>query len=695
MAKLWLDIETFSTVPIKHGVYAYAERAELLLLQYAVDDGPVRVHESLPEEGSEFHEAWTNPETEIWAHNAQFERVLLSGFSPIGFPYGHEPGVERWYCTMIQALSHSLPASLASLCNVLGVAADKAKLADGAKLIHLFCKPLGKNRKLDRATKETHPEEWERFRLYGEYDIVSMRECGTRMPVVNYPTREIERKWYWLDQVINSRGVCVDSDLVDAAIRANDINKARIKRDTASLTDGTLTSTTKRDATLAFIAEEHGILLEDLTKATVRTLLESEDIPEGLKTLLDLRREASATTVAKYRAFKNAKNSDSRVRGMLQFRGASKTGRCSGKVVQLQNLASRGLLSSDEIDFGIDALKEGFAHEVYPDISHLLTSCIRGCLVAAPGKKLVVADLSNIEGRMLAWLANEEWKLKAFRAFDDGEGHDLYNLAYSRAFNVPVESVDKFQRSVGKVFELFLGYSGGVGAFLTGAAGYGFKIEDLVAQARPTIPESTIEETEGFVDWLLGKGGSLNGLTRHEFVTIKSLVTLWRSSNSSIVRLWKQVQEAAVQAVYAPGSVFKAGERLAFTYRGGWLLLRLPSGRVLCYPGTRYDDEERQLSYLGTNQYTRKWERLRTFSGKLVENACQAASADVLYDAQIPAEEAGYAIVLHVHDEIVAETPDTEDFTVSELSRIMTTNSPWAEGLPLAAAGEEMKRYRK
>lgn len=690
-SKLWLDIETYSPVPISRGLYAYAAPAELLMLQYAIDDSdPVILepHELSTTAAAEFRDAWLAPDVEIWAHNAQFERTLLSPFSTIGYPCGEKPHASRWRCTMVQAYSHSLPGSLHQLCQVLGVPEKLAK-KDGDRLIRLFCCPQPTNRKLARCTKHTHPEDWELFRQYGYQDIVALREIARRLPNINYPKSEYERSLYELDQRINDRGVYTNSALITGAIRTSELHKATIKRETEAQTDGLLASTTQRDETLNYILEQYGVQLKDLTKDTVRRMLDNDELDPGLRDLLLLRKAASATTVSKYVAFQRATNADGRCRGMLQFRGASRTGRASGKVVQLQNLASRGLLSDPEIEFGVTALSEGFAHEVYPDLTHLLTSCIRSVIVPPPGRKFVVADLSNIEGRMLAWLAGEQWKLDAFTAFDQGEGHDLYNLAYVRAFGGNPEDVTKPQRDIGKVCELFLGYGGRHGAFLTGAATYGFNISDLADQVYPTLPDDTVTAAEGLLDWYISKGLSTHGLRKKEFVAVEGLVSLWRTSNSRIVALWVETKEAVLNAINNPGTVYSAGRHVKIMRNGSWLLIRLPSGRCLCYPGIQLDDEN-NITYRG-----RKWELIKTWHGQLVENITQAASADVLYAAQWPAENAGYQIVLHVHDELVTETPDKKIYTANELCEIMTLPLEWAHGLPLAAKGEETYRYKK
>lgn len=333
--------------------------------------------------------------------------------------------------------------------------------------------------------------------------------------------------------------------------------------------------------------------------------------------------------------------------------------------------------------------------------------------------KLVVADLSNIEGRMVAWLAGEHWKLQAFRSFDaslvvdsngkavlDKKGErqfrlpDLYVASYAKAFNVSTDSVlenkkngDGLQRQIGKVMELMLGYQGGVGAFITGAATYGIDLEKLASAALPSIPRDVIDEAEGFWDWSKEEKRPTYGLAQHVFVACDSLKRLWRRAHPAIVDLWKNCEDAARSAINNPGRVFEV-QRLKFRAVPGWLQVRLPSGRNLCYPAPRVEDGG-QITYMGLDQYTRQWKRLGTYGGKLVENFTQAAACDQLAYCLPAIEAAGYLPVLLVHDEVVTETPDDPRFNADRLAELMTADLGWNKGLPLAAAGYETYRYKK
>ena len=319
--------------------------------------------------------------------------------------------------------------------------------------------------------------------------------------------------------------------------------------------------------------------------------------------------------------------------------------------------------------------------------TELLSAAIRGVIIAPRGKKLVVADLSNIEGRILAWLAGEEWKLQAFRDFDAGVGHDLYKLAYAKAFGIKPEDVDKAMRQIGKVMELALGYQGGVGAFLTFAAAYGIDLEVLVDGA------VLLDESRDFLTWMRKqKGFSQSGLSDEAWIVCDSFKRLWREAQPATSSWWKELEEVCVNAVNYPGNTFEC-RRHKIRRDGAWLRIRLPSGRYLCYPSPQLDDGK--LSYMGINQYSRQWARLRTYGGKLVENITQAAARDILASSMQSIEDSGYEIVLTVHDEIIAEAPDSDKFNSDDLAALMSTPPSWAEGLPLAAAGFEAYRYRK
>lgn len=321
------------------------------------------------------------------------------------------------------------------------------------------------------------------------------------------------------------------------------------------------------------------------------------------------------------------------------------------------------------------------------------SSAIRGLIIAPSKKKLVIADLSNIEGRVLAWLAGEEWKLQAFRDFDAGQGFDLYKLAYAKAFGIDPSLVDKDMRQIGKTMELALGYAGGCGAFITFSLAFNIDLEKMAEKAIEAIPKKTLDEAASFLEWQLGQGKSQFGLSDRAFIVCDSFKRLWREAHPNTATYWKELENGCRTAINNPGQTYSC-RRHKIRRDGAWLRVMLPSGRYLCYPSPRVEDDG-QITFMGVNQYSRKWERLRTYSGKLVENMCQAAARDVLASSMQPIESAGYEIVLTVHDEIISEAPDTDDYTHEHLAELMSAGCDWTEGLPLAAAGFEAYRYRK
>jgi len=604
-------------------------------------------------------------------------------------------------------MAHSLPGALEKIGEILKLGDDKKKHKRGKELIQLFCKPRPKNQKLRRATRFTHPTEWAEFLDYAKADVEAMRASDKKLPVWNYRSDELAL-WH-LDQKINSRGVAVDVDLAHAAIRATTRVQRHLSARANELSGGDVTAATQRDKLIGHILREYGIVLPDLKTSTIEKLLEGRSIPaewivktdnpeadqglpEPVRDLLIVRQQASKTSASKYKRLVNAVNSDGRLRGLLQFNGAQRTGRWAGRTFQPQNLP-RPTLKQAKIDIGIEAMKADAEDLVFDNVMELASSAIRGCIVAPAGKKLVVADLANIEGRVLAWLAGEEWKLQAFRDYDAGTGPDLYKLAYAKAFNIQPDAVGKDQRQIGKVKELMLGYEGGVGAYITGAATYKIDLEAMGEQAIDSIPQHVMNEANSALAWTKLNKRPTFGLTDRAWLVCDSFKRLWRYSNPAIASFWKDLQEAAVLAVCRPGVTFEC-RGLKLRRDGAWLRIRLPSGRFLCYPSPQVDDAGK-LSYMGINQYSRKWSRLKTYGGKLAENVTQAVARDVLATSMSAIEAAGFEIVLTVHDEIITEAPDAPDYDSDRLAQLMCDLPTWADGLPLAAAGFEAYRYRK
>lgn len=685
--ELFIDTETYSETPISHGMYRYIEDSELMLTSWAVDDERAQVWDATQDSQppGDLCAALMTSDIVI-AHNAMFDRNVIARHLP-----DYAPPLDRWRCSMVRALAHSLPAGLDAVGAVLGLGTDLAKIKDGRALMLTFCKPRPKSSTIRRATRLTDPEKWAAFVEYARQDVVAMRAVWRRLPEWNYGPAEISL--YHLDQVINDRGMYLDLPLIDGALDAIRRAQADLRADISAKTNGDVPSATQRDVLLGHILSHYGVPLPDLQKDTILRRLADEDLPDPIKELLRIRLQATTSSTSKYAALKRGANSDGRLRGTLQFDGASRTGRASGRTFQPQNLPSRGLPKQSVIDTSIEAFHNGVAHLTEENVMQSASHAIRGSIIAPPGYKLVVADLANIEGRLQAWLAGEAWKLDAFREYDAGTGPDLYKLAYARSFGIPHDEVTKGQRQQGKVLELACGYQGGVGAFLTFAAAYNL---DLVPLARSVVLASgtkrLLREARDFWAWTLEQKRDTYGLSEDTFVGCDILKRAWRGAHPETVGYWRLLQDQATLAIQNPGTPFAAGP-VTIVRQGGWLRIVLPSGRSLSYASPRLDGNK--ITYMGINQYTRKWARVGIYGGKFLENICQAVSRDVLYYRLPTIEAAGYQIILTVHDEVVAEAPDTIDYGPDALAAIMAQPHDWTKGLPLAAAGFESYRYKK
>lgn len=696
MTTFYGDLETFSTVPLSHGTYRYAEAAEILLFAYAVDEGPVQVLDATqrPQDVVAVVRL-ANSCDEVVFHNSMFDRAVLEA-------NGHHIPIGKWRDTFVQALCHSLPGGLKKLCEIYRVPEDVAKVDGGRDLIHLFCKPRPKNSELRRATRETHPKEWAEFVRYAGNDIEAMRYLYKRLPTWNYSGEELAL-WH-LDQVINDRGMHVDQELARAAVATIAREKRRLSAETQAATSGAVSSTTQRDALLRYILREHGVELPDLTKDTLERRINDENLPDAVRYLLQNRQQAASGAPAKYEALLKGVSSDGRLRGTTQFCGAMRTGRSAGRTFQPHNLMRTPRYVKAMYDEAIEAITAGAADVIYENPTEVIAGVVRGAITAGPGKKLGIADWSNIEGRILSWESGEKWKIEAFRAFDAGAGHDLYALAYARAFNVAPEEVmadDKaggIKRQVGKVQELALGYQGGVGAFVSMAANYRINLGDMAAKAWPSVPEKHRERAAESWEWAVKNDKTLD-LAEPVYKACHALVHIWREANPNIVTFWKLIEDAIVETL-STNARTEVNGLLQVDKVQSWLRIRLPSGRYLCYPSARveFDDRGRpKVSYMGVDQYTKKWRRIPSYGGKFAENVTQAIARDVLWKHGIPQLEANrFPIVLHVHDEPVAEVP--EWYGEKELERmgeIMRTTPAWADGLPLAAAAHYATRYQK
>lgn len=690
---LYNDLETFSPVPINNGTHAYAEAAEVMLWAFAVDERPTEVWDvtSGAPMPALLEDTLHDPDVlTIWHNGGMFDNTVLHYAMP-----DHELPVERIHDTMVQALTHGLPGSLDKLCDILMIPTDQAKGKRGKELINLFCKPQPKNRKIRRATRETHPAEWAEFIDYAAHDITAMRAIRHKLPLWNY--RDGELALWHLDQKINARGFSVDLELARSAVAAVESAQRSLAARTAEITNGQVGAATQRDKLLKYILAEHGVDLPDMQAGTLERRMGDEALPKAVRELLAIRLQASTSSTAKYQKLLNAVSRDGRLRGTLQYAGANRTGRWAGRTFQPQNLM-RPTMKQPAIEQGIAAMKAGCADVLYDNVMEVAGNAMRGVIVPSEGKKLVVSDLSNIEGRFAAWLAGEEWKLQAFRDYDQGTGPDLYRLAYAKAFNMPPDDVDGGedkgpQRQVGKVLELFMQYEGGVGAFITGALTYGIELDELAEVAWSTIPADILGQAADAYRWAV-KNHRTYGLVEKTYIVCDALKRMWREAHPAIASYWPELRNAMTEAIVSPG-VPVVARRLKFQRDGAWLRMVLPSGRALCYASPKID-ERGKITYAGVNPYTRQWGRVGTYGGKLFENACQGGACDVMKANMPKIEQARYDIILTVHDEVLTEAPDTDDYNAADLSSLLAAAPRWAgNNLPLAAGGFDGYRYRK
>lgn len=728
---LYLDTETFSEADLKKvGSYAYAEHptTEIIICTYAIDDGPVEVWDctSEPVMPISLRIALRNVmrgRMRIVGHNfLMFDRLVMKHC------WGVDIKPRNTIDTMIRAFRHALPGSLDALCEVLGVSADNAKDKRGKALIQRFSKPTPKNYKIRRYTAETHPDEWALFIKYAVSDITAMREVFHKLP--RWGNSEFEDRVLELDQLINDRGFKVDVALAEAAIEAVEKHKAQLQEEAQRKYGGSLTG---KDflPILRELAPAHRI--HNAQKSTLNDLLADDDLPDDARMIIEMRLGAASTASTKYNPLLLGRSSDDRRRGCLQYGGAKRTLRWAGKGFQPQNLA-RGYYHDDELDKGISALLKGRAHRRF-DVAKLTASTVRSCIIPEAGNKFVVADYSNVEGRGLAWLAGEETALDTFRA-----GLDIYCVTAGKMFGMDPDDIKKnFKeiRQIGKACELGLGYEGGVGAFVTFAKNLGLDLIEMAKTMDGTFPDHIWAATARGYEWARiqeAKRPPHPGekddrpsyiLDKKVWRTCDAIKRMWRESHPETVAFWRDLKDGILAAVRNPGREFWAGahlrrngERAIRIWRtvefdssgrkvpGWWLCMELPSGRILSYPGigvsvTKETDEDGRVNtnvrikYQGENQLTRQWTTLYTHGGKACENIVQALCRDLLAYAMINVERGGYPIVLSVHDELVCETPDKQEYSVAELERLMCELPEWAEGFPLVAEGQELKRYAK
>src|SRR5208337_2015309 len=658
------------------------QTVEVIMVQWAIDDGPISVWDLTDTKPRADFARLIESADEIWAHEAGFDRTMLetTGWWPI-VPW------EKWRCTAALARMHGLPGGLDKLCQIFKVKDNEAKNRNGKALIQLFCKPDKDGRYNDR---HSHPREWAQFLLYAGQDVNAMRAVWRATPKWN-ATPRMWAAWH-LDQWMNARGIAVDLELCQGALEATTIAKKRMGDRTEELTEGEVERTTQVARLRAYMAD-YGVSLPDLTADTVERTLEDESLPEHIKELLRVRQQASKSSSAKYRRALS-QQVDGRVRNLLIFCGAARTGRWAGRTLQPHNLP-RPKHPQWEIDLAIELFRRGEIDLYDPDDTlGLASSCLRGIIVAGRNHKLVTSDLANIEGRIIAWVSQETWKLEAFAAYDRKEGPDLYKIAYARAFNIdPKEIGDEDpRRQIGKVMELALQYYGGVGAFCSMAETYGLRLETLAQSAWTVIPDDF--KVAARAAWHKAvKRKRTYGLDERIWSVCHALVLMWRDAHPAITTFWGELDNACRMALKVKNKKYEVGRFIVVDRIGNWLRVKLPSGRYLCYPAPRGDDYT--SSFMGVDPYTKQWRRISTYSGKRAQNIAEGIGADILTDGLMAADAAGYNPVLSVHDEALTEPPDEELYDDSALSRLLVESSAWATGMPLAAKGFTSYRYRK
>lgn len=692
-----LDTETFSPVNVTAGIdrYMSAPTFATLLVTYTVGEQPVecwRVDEGEPMPAS-LDERHCDSKSIFVAHNAPFDRGALF------FGLGMMTDLDQWRCTMAQAYAHALPGSLGALGAVLGLPADEQKNKDGQRLIQMFCVPDRKGNR--KCTYKTDPIDWEKFVAYGIQDAETLRRIRKLLPSHNYVGEHLEL--YHIDQEINERGFKVDMPLIDAAMTVCDKNRNGLDAECEKLTDGIITAATQRQRILHHLVGEEGFIMLDLQADTIKKCLEEETMSKDARRLLEIRLEGAMTSIAKYRRARETAGADHRVRNTLQFAGAGRTGRWAGRGFQPHNMP-RPTLKPEFIEGEIiPAVLKGNVSKVHKNINEACANMLRSVIVAKPGCELVVSDWANIEGRVLAWLAGEQWKLDGYAKYDAGDGPDSYVALYARSFGISVDEVTGAQRQMGKGMDLSMGFGGGVGAFRNVASTYGLDLDELGR----TVPHMGVKpEIMKKAEQRWGhqyiRGEDL-GLEPDVFIACDALKQVWRRHHPAITELWWTLERAIKSVIRNPGTSWKVA-RCKIWYTGKWLIIELPSGRRLLYANPQvkiiyeHDEESDEpvardsISYMNAN--VKQWRRERSYGGKFAENITQAVANDVLRASLIECRREGWTTILHVHDEIINEEMYGTR-SLADLSELMTRELSWSKGLPLAAAGYVSDRYKK
>ena len=668
MKSLGIDIETYSSVDLKEaGVYAYCDAPdfEVLLIGYKFDeDDNVTVIDMTSIEIDtlemlypEFWEALTDPNVIKTAFNANFERTALVKYFEQSMP------PEQWRCTAVLASTLGLPRSLGAVGEALGLPQEQVKDKIGKSLIDYFCKPCKPTKANKGRTRNLpghDPEKWKLFIEYNRQDVVAEQAILEKLRP--YPMTENEVRLWEFDQRMNDRGICLDMDLANGIVEYDETARARLMEEARQLTG--LSNPNSLAQLKTWFYDTYGIEIKSLTKDTIDGIMDDistqvehgflhhKEAEAGMR-ILEIRKALGKTSTSKYQAMQRAVCNDGKLRGILQFYGANRTGRWAGRIVQVHNLPQNKI---PDIDLARDmAAKKEFEllELMFGETAFVFSQLIRTAFVASPGCRFVVSDFSAIEARVIAWLSDEKWRLDVFQTHGK-----IYEASASQMFNVPIENIKKGSklRQQGKVAELALGYGGGFGAI---------KRMDY---------EGSIPDDE-----------------------IPMLISNWRAASPKICKFWYTCEGAAKLAIKERRTV-KIQHGLEFSYINHILFIKLPSGRKLAYYNAKLEPGKKgkeAVTYEGVDQDTKQWSRQETYGGKLVENIVQAVARDCLAETLLNVDSLGYMIVMHVHDEIIVDVPNEDTGALETIYKVMSKPIPWAPGLPLKGDGYETKFYKK
>lgn len=657
MSKMSVDIETYSSIDLsKTGVYRYVEAPDfdILLIGFSIDGGPVEVidctarHNNYEEEKKmvQFKKHLYDPECIKKAFNANFERTCLAKW------LGKEMPPEEWRCTMIKCLTMGLPGNLAGAGMALGLPEDKLKDPQGKALIQYFskpCKPTRVNGQRTRNLPEHDPDKWKLYIEYNRQDVVTEMAIDSKLEI--YKTTETEQELWNLDQRMNDHGVRIAVDMVDKIVNYDTVRKEELQKEAQEITG---LANPNSLAQLKTWLNDQGMPMTSVTKDTISAALALKYIPDNVRRVLEIRTALGKTSTAKYSTMLDAVCEDHRLRGILQFYGANRSGRWAGRLVQTHNLARNSL---EDLDLARELAVDGdfdTMQTLFGETAFVFSELVRTAFIPSEGCRFVVSDFSAIEARVISWIADEEWRLQAFR-----EGKDIYCETASQMYKVPVvkHGINGELRQKGKVAELACGYQGGVGAM------------------KRMDREGSIPEDE-----------------------LQAVVDSWRNANPKVVKLWR-LCEIAVRTAIEEHRTVRLQHGLEFSYINHNLFIKLPGGRKLCYWDTKLKmdprDGREHIVYMGVNQETKQWGETETYGGKLVENIVQATARDCLAVAMTRVSNLGYKIVMHVHDEMIVDVPIEDTEALDVINACMAEPIDWAPGLPLKGDGYETTFYKK